>query len=297
MPKKVCMITGGNSGIGKAAATQLAAQGAEVIVACRNPERVDEAVSQIRRATGSTAVSLLVMDLASKRSIESACQAYKSGHDHLDCLIHNAADFDISRKAPQYSDEGIETVWATNHIGPAFLTQQLGPELARSEQGRIITVASKGLTMYPFLKIRLDDPEFRKGHFSVEKAYYQSKLAQVMVTYWLAECYRETPVTANCIRVTNVKVDIARYPQLSPVAKRLYAMKSRFAITPEQMAGVYVWLALSPECARESGGYFDEQRRRVSSSRYSRDPANIRDLIELTEKYVPGLMSFRNLTR
>jgi NAD(P)-dependent dehydrogenase (short-subunit alcohol dehydrogenase family) len=291
MAKKVCMITGGNSGIGRAAATRLASQGAEVIVACRNLDRGEEAVSRIRHDGGSSAVSLLVMDLSSKHSIESACDAFKLHHNTLDCLIHNAADFDVSRRAPQYSDDGIETVWATNHIGPVLLTRQLGSELVRSEQGRVITVASQGLMVHPFLKVRLDDPEFREGPFSVEKAYYQSKLAQVMYTYWLAERYRGTPMTANCIRVANVRIDVNRYPNLSPLAKRLYAVKSRFALTPEQMAEVYAWLALSPECLGQSGGYFDEKRRRVSSSRYSRDPANILRVIELTERYVPGLLA------
>jgi NAD(P)-dependent dehydrogenase (short-subunit alcohol dehydrogenase family) len=231
------------------------------------------------------------MDLSSRRSIEAACEEFRAGHDHLDCLIHNAADFDISRKAPAYSEDGVETVWATNHIGPVLLTMQLGKELAGSAQGRIVTVASKGLVAHPFLKVRTEDPEFRKGGFSVEGAYYQSKLAQVMYTYWLAERYRGTPVTANCIRVTNVQVDISRFPDLSDFAKKMYAMKSRMSLTPQEMAEVYVWLALSPEAGKHSGKYFDEKCQAVSSGKYSSDPANIRAVMELTERYVPGLLA------
>jgi NAD(P)-dependent dehydrogenase (short-subunit alcohol dehydrogenase family) len=290
MSKAIVMITGGNSGIGKAAAIQLAARGAEVIIACRNPGRGEEAIASIKKDSASNDVSLVSMDLSSKQSIISGCDTLKSRINRLDCLIHNAAEFDISRKTPKYSDDGIETVWATNHIGPAFLTQQLKNEINQSNQGRIITVASKGLIVYPFLKVRLDDPEYHKGGFSIEKAYYQSKLAQVMYTYWLAEKYREASITANCIRVTNVRMDVNRMPNLSDLAKKMYAMKSRFAITPEQMAEVYVWLALSPEAARFSGAYFDEKRRQVQSTKYSRDPQNIKKVMELTEKYVPGLL-------
>ena len=94
--------------------------------------------------------------------------------------MHNAADFDIARKAPRFSEDGIERVWATNHLGPVLLTELLLPALRRSPGGRILTVASRGLSLYPRLTVDLEDPEFRKRRFSVQKAYYQSKLAQVM---------------------------------------------------------------------------------------------------------------------
>lgn len=291
MARKICLITGGNAGIGRAAAVQLAQAGAEVVIACRNPTSGEAAVEAIRKQSGSDGVSLVIMDMSSRRSILTGCEAFRqAGHDRLDVLIHNAADFDISRKAPLYSQEDVETVWATNHIGPVLLTQQLEGELSRSEQGRVVTVSSQGLVMHPFLQVNLADPEFRQGGFSVQKAYYQSKLAHLIYTYWLAERFRGTPMTANCVRVTNVKIDVSRYPNLSAFAKWLYSIKSRFAISPEQMAEVYTWLALSPEVAAVSGGYFDEKRRRVGAGKYATDPANIRAVMELTARYVPGLL-------
>ncbi len=291
MSKKVCLITAGNSGVGRVAATQLAEKGAEVIVANRSRDRGEEAVAAINRRSGDDSVSLVIMDLSSKPSIQTGCDAFKAYHDRLDVLIHNAADFDISRKEPAYSDEDVETVWATNHVGPVFLTHMLMRQLSRGEQGRVITVASKGLMMHPFLRVNLEDPEFRKGRFRVDKAYYQSKLAQVMYTYWLAERFRGTPMTANCVRVTNVKVDMDRYPSVSSLLKWLYSIKSPISIGPEGMAETYVWLALSPDVAGVSGGYFDENRQRVASSRYSTDSTNIRLVMELTERYVPGLLA------
>ena len=98
-------------------------------------------------------------------------------------------------------------------------------------------------------------------------------------------------MTANCVRVTNVKIDINRYPSVSSFLKWLYSIKSRFSISPERMAETYVWLALSPDVAGTSGGYFDENRQRVGSNRYSTDPSNIRSVMELTERYVPGLLA------
>ena len=230
------------------------------------------------------------MDLSSRHSILSGVEAFRSaGHDRLDVLIHNAADLDVARKEPTYSADGVETVWATNHVGPVLLTQQLEPELLRARQGRVITVSSQGLLLHPGLRVRLDDPELRGEGFRVDRAYYQSKLAQVMYTFWLAERYRDTAVTANCVRVTNVKIDLTRYPNLSPLMRALYSVKSRFSISPSEMAEVYTWLALSSEVAHVSGGYFDHKKRRVRAGRYAENPANVRDVMELTEHYVPGV--------
>lgn len=290
MDKPIILITGGNSGIGKAAAVKLASQGAKVFIAVRNPDRGKEAILDIRKESGNNDTSMILMDLSSIVSIQAACDEFRKANNHLDCLIHNAADFDMSRKTPEYSVDGIEKIWATNHLGPVRLTINLEKELERSKQGRIITIASKGLIAHPFLKVRLDDPEFRKGGYSVEKAYYHSKMAQIMYTYWLAEKYQNKSITANCVRVTNVRVDISRYPNLSNIAKKLYAMKSKYSITPQQMAEVYVWLATSPETLKYSGEYFDEKCQKVSSGKYSKDPKNIREIMKITGKYVPELL-------
>jgi NAD(P)-dependent dehydrogenase (short-subunit alcohol dehydrogenase family) len=290
MNHKVCLITGGNAGIGKAAAIQLAKAGAEVIIACRNQQRGATALAQIKAESGNDQVSLVEMDLSSRDSIVQGCEALRSaGVNRLDVLIHNAADFDVSRKQPLRSPEGIETVWATNHLGPVLLTDLLEPALSASDQGRVITVSSQGLMMHPGLKVNFEDPEFTQGGFRVDKAYYQSKLAQVMYTIWLAEKYRGTPKTANCVRVTNVKIDVERYPDLSAIQKWLYSIKSRFSISPAEMAKVYVWLAMEPKLSTVSGKYYDEKYRVVSGGKWAENPDNIRQLMELTRKYIPEL--------
>ena len=287
MKNRVCLITGGNAGIGKAAATQLAKEGAEVIIACRNKMRGETALAQIQNETGSGKIALVVMDLSSRKSIVDGCEALRNdGIDRLDVLIHNAADFDISRKTPLLSADGIETIWATNHLGPVLLTELLEPELSMSEQARVITVSSQGLMMHPRLEVNFEDPEFTQGGYRVEKAYYQSKLAQVMYTIWLAEKHRGTPKTANCVRVTNVKIDLERYPGLSAFQKRLYSLKSQFSITPDEMAKVYVWLAMDPQLSNVSGQYYDHKYRVVRGTKWAETPENIYRLMELTRKYL-----------
>jgi len=75
--------------------------------------------------------------------------------------------------------------------------------------------------MHPFLKINFDDIEFKNSKYSVEKAYYQSKLAQIMYTYWLADKLKPYNINVNSVWVTNVKIDISRYPGLSDFQKKI----------------------------------------------------------------------------
>jgi len=108
--------------------------------------------------------------------------------------------------------------------------------LKNSNNGRIITISSKGLLAKPFLKINLNDPEFLSEKFSMIKAYYQSKLAQIMYTQWLAKELKGTNVTVNSIRVPAVRIDISKYHHLPGWLKKIYKFKSRFSLSPRKMA-------------------------------------------------------------
>ena len=282
---KTAFITGANSGIGKQAAIQLARAGVKVYVGARNKKRGDTAIEEIKQETNSSNVKLVMIDVSSADSIERAAERLKQELLYLDILIHNAADFDITQQEPKLSLDGIETIWATNHIGPILLTQSLLSLLKTSKQGRVMTIASKGLVMHPKLQVDLKDPEFKRRKFSVAKAYYQSKIAQVMYTYWLADHLKDSSITVNCIRVTNVKIDISRYPHISWFMKKLYSVKSLFSITPNQMAKTYTYLALDDSLKNISGKYFDEHNEIVSSSSYSMQKAKIAEVIRLSMDY------------
>ena len=277
MTQKMCVITGANSGIGKAAAVQINQAGYHVILACRNPSRGEAALDDIREQTGSDTVELLIVDMSLQSSIKQFADTFQSRYKSLDVLIHNAAAFDVTQKEKMITGEGVECIWATNHIGPVLLTDLLLESLKNSHQGRVLTVSSKGLIVYPFLKVDLDDPEFKGQKFSVQKAYYQSKLAQ--------DELKDTRITANCIRVANVKIDIeSRYPTTSKIARSMYALKSRFSISPEQMAETYTYIAVSDQVRETTGKYFDDPTHIVDSSKYSRDKENINLVMTLTRK-------------
>jgi NAD(P)-dependent dehydrogenase (short-subunit alcohol dehydrogenase family) len=286
MDKKICMITGANSGIGKAAATQIARQGYHTILACRNPERGKTALREIEKDSHSASLELMIVDMSLQSSIRGLSKNFFHKYDRLDVLIHNAAIFDVTQKDVVYTSEGIEAVWATNHLGPSLLTKLLLDAIKNSEQGRIITIASKGLKAKPFLKVDLEDPEFRKKKFSIIDAYYQSKRAQVMYTYWLAEELKDTSITANCIQVPAVQVDISKYSKLPSIMRFLYSLKSKFALSPEEMAETYTYLTTSDEMRSVTGKYFDEKRRIVKSNKYTYQTENIEKIMILTMSYL-----------
>ncbi len=135
MDQKICMITGANSGIGKAAAIQIARQGYHVIIACRSQEKGEAALHDIKEKSGSSSIDLIGVDMSLQSSIKSLAAAFLAKHDRLDVLIQNAALFDITQKKPVLTDEGIETVWATNHIGPVLLTELLWVRLKTAPRG------------------------------------------------------------------------------------------------------------------------------------------------------------------
>jgi len=286
MDKKICIITGANSGIGKEAARQISESNYHVILACRSKERGLKALKEIKTNSLNVSVELMIVDMSLMDSVKYFSKTYKEKYGRLDVLINNAAYFDITQKERIVTSEGIEKVWATNHLGPVCLAENLISLLKESKQGRLINVASKGLLMYPYLKVNLDDPEFRNRKFSIAKAYYQSKLAQIMYTYWISNKYKDASFTANIIRVTNVKVDLNRFPNLSDFVKRIYSFKSKFSISADEMAKTYRYLAVSPDVSNLSGKYITEKNVAVETSAYSKNKTEIKKVIDLTWKYL-----------
>jgi NAD(P)-dependent dehydrogenase (short-subunit alcohol dehydrogenase family) len=280
---KTVIVTGANSGIGKAAATQLAGFGATVILACRSAERGAQALADVRQATGSDRAELMLVDLASQASIRRFAQDFKERHPRLDVLIHNAANFDHTLKEPLLTGDGVETIFATNHVAPFLLTHLLLDVLQAGAPSRILTVASKGLTIFPSLDIEFDNLNGERK-FSTQHAYYQSKLAQVMFTYDLAERLQGTGVTVNCVRVTNVAIPDERITNLPAWLARIYRIKRSMAITPERQAETYVYLAADPAVQAVSGGYWDENNRPVRSNKNSYNRDTWKRLWEVSER-------------
>lgn len=284
-PKR-CLITGANSGIGKQAAVQLAAKGFGVIMGCRSLERGKAALAEVRRQSGNDGAELVQMDLSSPASIRAAAEGLVEGGAALDVVIHNAASFDITRKQRVLTDDGVELTWATNHLGPVLLTDLLLPALRRAEQGRLILISSKGLIAHPRLRVDLEDPEFEDRKFGVQKAYYQSKLAQVCYLFELAEQLADTAITVHGVRVTNVKIDTSRYPDMPKALLWIYSMKSAFSISPAEMAETYTWLAAGDAAGQVTGRYWDSIDRSAKPPKAALDVEHRRQVMARTRQYL-----------
>jgi NAD(P)-dependent dehydrogenase (short-subunit alcohol dehydrogenase family) len=289
---KTIIITGANSGIGKAAAVQLAQLGAQVVMMCRNRERGERALQEVRAAADSDNVELILVDMSSQASARRAVVEFLGRHARLDVLIHNAANFDHRQKQPVLTEDGLETVFATNHVNIFLLTHLLLETLKASAPSRIITVASKGLMTYPFLDIDFDNLNGEKK-FAMQRAYYQSKQAQVMFTFDLAERLKGTGVTVNCVRVGNVAIPDTRLDHLPGWLLKIYHLKRRFALTPEKMAETYVWLAADPALQDVTGGYWDAPNTPVKANKYAYNRETQKRLWQVTEAKIKQLSELR----
>jgi NAD(P)-dependent dehydrogenase (short-subunit alcohol dehydrogenase family) len=270
---KTCLITGANSGIGRSAAKQIAQKGHRVLLVSRSLDRGQAAKDALINETQNQEIKLYQADLSLMRDVRSLAHKVQQDFDALDVLINNAADFDLSRKEPAFSDEGCEVQFATNTLAPFLLTNLLLPVMKTQSDARVINISSKGLVLYPNIKLNLEELVSPKS-YSPSKTYYQTKLALVMNSLYLRRQLEGTSISVQAVRVTNVKVDITRYANLSAAQKGLYKLKSRFSMSPDAMASVYTALAIEE---KRAGFYYDEKLNEVKCNKSAYD-------VEMQEK-------------
>ena len=190
------LVTGATDGLGKAVSVELARAGATVLVHGRTPERAEEAVADIRAASGSTLLRTCAGDLASLAQVRSLAEDIAGREPRLDVLVNNAG---IGTVGPGGGEERLESAdghelrFAVNYLAPFLLTSVLEPLLVRSAPARIVNVASAGQAPVDFDDVMLEDG------YDGGRAYSQSKLAMVTWTFDLAERLAGRGVTANVL--------------------------------------------------------------------------------------------------
>ena len=276
MQDKVCLITGATSGIGLVTGQALAQQGATVVLAGRDAARGADSVAQIKRATGSEAVDLLLADLSSQDGVVALAQAFQARYARLDVLVNNAGAIFTER---QVSADGYEMTWALNHLGYFLLTDLLLDMLKDSAPSRIVNVASSA---HRGGRIRFDDLQGERS-YGGWRAYCQSKLANIMFTYELARRLDDTQVTANVLHPGFVATRFSH--NNSGAMARLFRLSQVFAISVEKGAETMIYLAASPEVEGASGAYFVNKRQARSSSR-SYDAEMAKALWQVSEAMV-----------
>ena len=275
MDKKLILITGATAGIGEAAAYSLAAQGHELILVGRNPQKTEKVAQQIRMKTGNTAVHTLVADFVDLEQVRQLAAQVKQKFPPLDVLINNAGTVFLRRYKTKY---GVEQTFLVNHLAPFLLTNLLLDHL--QEPARIVNVSSGS-----HLKGELDltDLNMDKSYF-VMSAYARSKLANVLFTYELAHRLGNRKITVNALHPGRVGTDIfkANLPILGPLVKWTVA---RVSLTPGEGADNTIFLASSADVEGVTGKYF-VKRDAVPSSPLSYDEDLARRLWEVSEKLV-----------
>jgi retinol dehydrogenase-14 len=255
MGGKVVLITGGTSGIGKAAATALAAMGARVVVTGRDEERGERAVEEIRRDTGGE-VSLMLADLAVQDDVGRLAEEFQERPNRLDVLVNNAGVVQSERTE---TPDAIETTLAVNHLAPFLLTNLLLDLLKRSAPSRIITVASDAER---WGRLDLDDLQSRRKYRGMQ-VYGMTKLANIMFTFELAERLRGTGVTANCVHPGAVNTNFAMNNR--GIMTLLFRAFKLFMRSPEQGADTIIYLASSPDVEGMTGKYLSDRKLTTAS--------------------------------
>jgi len=277
MRNKICLITGANAGIGKNTALGLAKLGARVVMVSRNKERGEKALKDIASESGNENIDLLTADLASFASIRKLAEEIRSRYDKLDVLINNAGTFVTEL---QYTEDKIEMQWGVNHLAPFLLTHLLMDTLKKADSARIVNVSSR---VHFRGSIHFDDLDLITRYDGL-KAYSQSKLANVLFTYELAERLEGTGITANCLHPGGVRTHFVN-KNASGIYKVGWILMKPFMISPSKGAETSVYLASSEEVEGFTGKYFVRCRPR-RSSRKSYNKAVARRLWEVSEELV-----------
>jgi NAD(P)-dependent dehydrogenase (short-subunit alcohol dehydrogenase family) len=271
MTGKVCIVTGANSGIGKETAKGIARLGATVVMVCRDGERGQQALNEIKKTSGQQNIELMLCDLSLQKSIREFADDFKKSHTRLDVLINNAG---VLHRYRSRTEDQLEATFAVNHLGYFLLTNLLLDLIKRSAPARIINVSSAA---HKYGVINFDDLQNEKNYRAFG-AYSSSKLANVLFTYELARRLEGARVTANCLHPGVITSNL-----FHTMPKPIEALVKLVTVSPEKGARTSVYLASSPEVEGVTGKYFvKKSATRTSASSYNEDMA--RRLWDVSEK-------------
>jgi NAD(P)-dependent dehydrogenase (short-subunit alcohol dehydrogenase family) len=248
------LVTGANTGIGRATAADLAKRGGRVYLACRSEQKGRAAVAAIVAATGNEAVTFLPLDLADLASVRTCAEQFLARGEPLHVLINNGG---VAGQRGLTAN-GFELAFGVNHLGHFALTTALLDCLAASAPARIVNVSSDA----HYQAKGVDFEAVRRPTASVTgmREYSVSKLSNVLFTQELARRLDGRGITAYALHPGVVASDIWRRVPW-PVRPLL---KLRM-ITPEQGARTSLYCATSPEVAHATGRFYDKSREREAS--------------------------------
>ena len=293
MRGKRVLMTGGNTGIGKASAIELARRGADVVFTSRDAGRGASALVDVRAESGRDDVEQMSLDLGSFASIRSFCAEYRARYQRLDVLINNAGVVVLGER--QVSTDGFELMFSVNHLGHFLLTDLLLDLLRASAPSRVVVLSSEGYKMAPN-GLNFDDLQSERD-FDGFTIYGHSKLANVYFTTELARRLAGTGVTVNAVHPGYVETELGR-PRPEDLKPRKKAGTDEAAqgggpdlshlpppMSPEDGAATSLFVACDPSLSGVAGEYFSDCKS-VPLTPIGADVEAARRLWEVSEKLI-----------
>lgn len=273
---KTVLITGGNSGIGRATAEALARQGATVVITARDPSKGAAAAEALRKSTGG-AVDWMPLDLSSFRSIERFADEFLRRYRQLQVLVNNAGLI-LSERVD--TEDGFEMTFGVNHLGHFQLTRRLLPRLQESAPARIINLSSEAHRAAPG-GLDFDDLQTRRG-YGAYKAYGRSKLANILFTRTLAKRLAGTGIRVDAVHPGVVLTGFSLDGDARGFVPWFYRLFGWLLKKPGQGADTVIYLATDEALPEVPGGYYIRRKLR-QPTRAARDDAAAERLWSVSE--------------
>jgi len=248
---RVIVLTGATSGLGRAAATQLAQCDATLVLVGRHADRNDETVAEIMESSGNRAITQVAADMGDYEQVRELASRVLAEHDRLDVLIHNAGALTADRRT---APDGTEATVASQVVGPFLLTSLLLERLARSAPSRVLTMSSGG--MYS-AGLTVSGLQMSEADYRGSEQYARAKRAQVVLNEMWAERFGSLGIHFHAMHpgwASTPGVD-ASLPTFSKVMGPLLR-------SPEQGADTLVWLAADDTALRSNGCFWLDRRSR-----------------------------------
>ncbi len=199
---KTCLITGANSGLGFATAKRFAAEGANVILVCRDKEKLESTKQAIFKQTPSAMLGGVAADLSNLNSVKLLVDEVKRNYTSLDILFNNAAVMKMERSI---TPDGFETMFQTNYLTPFLLSTELSELMKKKAPSQIINMAVPS----PKQRVNFNDLQFEQK-FNSFNAFFQTKLYLLLFSLELSDRLMESGVNVNCLEPGAFRSNLSR---------------------------------------------------------------------------------------